>query len=146
MVRKVRRHHLRSCSTLSRAKSVHLIMLRSSMVFLYCLVHGKRCKAAAPTGIAASIVEVKRMPKHHAFLYLTPRLVADLISTYHCRQVQSFHVIQEHRDRGDSRPRQHDPQPISVRWRYEIEAGFLERDGGHQRFPEPGYVAVRRGA
>ena len=106
------------------------------MVFLYCLVHGKRCKAAAPTGIAAAIVEVKKLPKHHAFLYLSTRLVADLISTYHCSQVQSFHVIQEHRDRGDSRPRQHDPQPISVRWRYEIEAGLLEGNGGQQKFSE----------
>ena len=137
MVRKVRRHHLRSCSTLSRARSVHLIILRSSMVFLYCLVHGKRCKAAAPTGIAASIVEVKRLPKHHAFLYLlSTRLVADLIATYHYRQVQSFHLIQEHRDRGHSRPRQHDPQPISVRWRYEIEAGLLEGNGGQQKLSE----------
>ena len=25
-------------------------------VYLYCLVHGKRCRAAAPTGIAASTV------------------------------------------------------------------------------------------
>ena len=136
MVRKVRRHHLPSCSSLSRAKSVHLIMLRSSLVFLYCLVHGKRCKAAAPTGIAAAIVEVKKLPKHHAFIYLSTRLVADLISTYHCRQVQSFHIIQEHRDRGDSRPRQHDPQLISVRWRYEVEAGLLEGDGGQQRLSE----------
>ena len=136
MVRKVRRHHLPSCSSLSRAKSVHLIMLRSSLVFLYCLVHGKRCKAAAPTGIAAAIVEVKKLPKHHAFLYLSTRLVADLISTYHYRQVQSFHLIQEHRDRGDSCPRHHDPHAIPVRWRYEIEAGLLEGNGGQQNLSE----------
>ena len=106
------------------------------MVFLYCLVHGKRCKAAAPTGIAAAIVEVKKLPKHHAFLYLSTRLVADLISTYHHKQVQSFHLIQEHRDRGDSRPRHHDPHAIPVRWRYEIEAGLLEGNGGQQNLSE----------
>ena len=29
-------------------------------MYLYCLVHGKRCKAAAPTGIAASNIEIER--------------------------------------------------------------------------------------
>eukprot|EP00973_Karenia_brevis_P005517 750854-Karenia_brevis.AAC.1 len=28
-------------------------------VFLWCLVHGKHCKAAAPTGIAAANVEIE---------------------------------------------------------------------------------------
>ena len=29
-------------------------------VFLYCIVHGLRCKAAAPTGIAAANIEIPR--------------------------------------------------------------------------------------